>query len=121
MKFSKIWSEERSKLMESVKESSEMTRTVLMELKDSRSYRVAAQRSRAKAMPKIPKDHDDMDPEKVGLGHLVLGRRKHPEEKNKDVILFGTLLSATAWAMSALLFFLLLLLHLLLLPFDPLK
>lgn len=71
-----------------------------MELKDSRSYRVAAQRSRAKAMPKIPKDHDDMDPEKVGLGHLVLGRRKHPEEKNKDVILFGTLLSATAWARS---------------------
>ena len=37
----------------------------------------------------------------VGLGHLVLGRRKHPEEKNKDVILFGTLLSATAWARSA--------------------
>ena len=36
-----------------------------MELKDAKSFRVSAQKARAKEMPKIPKDHDEMDPEKV--------------------------------------------------------
>ena len=65
LKFCKIWSEERETLLDSVKDSPEMTTQILMELKDARSYRVAAQRARAKTMPKIPKEHDDMDPEKV--------------------------------------------------------
>ena len=49
-------------------------------------------------MSKIPKQHDDMDPLKIKLGDLVLGRRKHPEKKNNDIILFGTLTTATAFA-----------------------
>ena len=65
LKFCKIWSEERERLLDSVKDSPEMTTQILMELKDARSYRVAAQRARAKTMPKIPKEHDDMDQEKV--------------------------------------------------------
>ena len=34
-------------------------------LKDSRSFRVSAQGVRAKETPKIPKNHEEMDPEKV--------------------------------------------------------
>ena len=38
---------------------------VLLEMKDAKSFRVSAQKARAKEMPKIPKDHEEMDPEKV--------------------------------------------------------
>ena len=34
-------------------------------LKDSRSFRVSAQGVRAKETPKIPKNHEEMDPEKM--------------------------------------------------------
>ena len=36
----------------------------------------------------------------VGLKHLVLGRRSHPEAKNRDVIALGTPATASAWARS---------------------
>ena len=38
---------------------------MVIELKDSSSFRVFAQRARAKDLPKIPHEHVDMDPEKV--------------------------------------------------------
>ena len=38
---------------------------VLLEMKDAKSFRVSAQKARAKEMPKIPKYHDEMDPEKM--------------------------------------------------------
>ena len=63
--FAKIWSEERSKLLESLKDQPELTNQVLLEMKDSRSFRVAAQRARGKQTPPIPRDHQAMDPEKV--------------------------------------------------------
>ena len=39
-RFGKIWSEERSKLLESLKDQPELTNQVLLEMKDSRSFRV---------------------------------------------------------------------------------
>ena len=35
---------------------------------------------------------------KVGLGHLVLGRKSHPVEKNKDIIALGTYSTMSAWS-----------------------
>ena len=64
-KWSKVWSSERTKLLESVKDEPEITRQLLLEMKDSRSYRISAQRARGKMTPPIPKDHKMMDPEKV--------------------------------------------------------
>ena len=39
-RFGKIWSEESSKLLESLKDQPELTNQVLLEMKDSRSFRV---------------------------------------------------------------------------------
>ena len=62
----KIWDEERKKLIDGLKkESPLLLNQVLLELKDAKSFRVSAQKARTKEMPKIPKDHDEMDPEKV--------------------------------------------------------
>ena len=63
--WSKIWDEERKNLIEELKESPLLTNQVLLELKDSRSFRTSAQRARAKEMPPIPKEHEEMDPAKV--------------------------------------------------------
>ena len=66
MAWRKIWDEERKKLIDGLKkESPLLLNQVLLELKDAKSFRVSAQMARAKEMPKIPKDHDEMDPEKV--------------------------------------------------------
>ena len=35
---------------------------------------------------------------KVGLEGLVLGRRSSPDSKNKDVIVFGTYTTVSAWS-----------------------
>ena len=61
----KVWEEERTLLLDGLKEQPELTSQLLMELKDSRSFRDFAQRARARDVPKIPHDHKDMDPEKV--------------------------------------------------------
>ena len=62
----KIWDEERKKLIDGLKkESPLLLNQVLLELKDAKSFRVSAQKARVKGMPKIPKDHDEMDPSKV--------------------------------------------------------
>ena len=62
----KIWDEERKKLIDGLKnESPLLLNQVLLEMKDAKSFRVSAQKARAKEMPKIPKDHEEMDPEKV--------------------------------------------------------
>ena len=59
------WSSERTRLLDSVKDQPELTTQLLLEMKDSRSFRVNAQRARGKMTPPIPKDHQMMDPEKV--------------------------------------------------------
>ena len=63
--WSKIWGDERSKLLQSIKDDPELSSQVLLEMKNSRSFRVAAQRARSKMTPPIPQDHQSMDPEKV--------------------------------------------------------
>ena len=56
-KWSKVRSSERTKLLESVKDEPEITRQLLLEMKDSRSYRISAQRARGKMTPPIPPDN----------------------------------------------------------------
>ena len=51
--------------MDGLKEIPLLLNQVMLELKDSRSFRVSAQRARAKETPNIPKSHEEMDPEKV--------------------------------------------------------
>ena len=63
--WNKIWAEERTKLLESLKDQPELSNQVLLEMKDARSFRVGAQHARSKMTPPIPKDHQLMDPEKV--------------------------------------------------------
>ena len=70
--WSKIWSSERTRLLDSVKDQPELTTQLLLEMKDSRSFRVNAQRARGKMTPPIPKDHQTMDPEKVFYFSFVL-------------------------------------------------
>ena len=68
MAWRKIWDDERKKLIDGLKkESPLLLNQVLLELKDAKSFRVSAQKARAKEMPKIPKDHDEMDPMTVTL------------------------------------------------------
>ena len=51
----KIWDEERKKLIDGLKkESPLLLNQVLLELKDAKSFRVSAQKARAREMPKIP-------------------------------------------------------------------
>ena len=44
--WSKIWSSERTRLLDSVKDQPELTTQLLLEMKDSRSFRVNAQRAK---------------------------------------------------------------------------
>ena len=63
--WSKIWNEERSSLLGSLKNQPELHQQVISEMGDSECFRSAAQRARAKRSPKIPTEHKEMDPEKV--------------------------------------------------------
>ena len=113
LSWKKVWDSERALLLDGLKDNPEMYQQVLLEMSDVEAYRKMAQRAREKVVPKIPREHKDMDPEKVcfdvfffcihlyfqvGLGHLVLGRRSNPEAQNKDVIVLGTGDTASAWA-----------------------
>ena len=63
--WSKIWTEERSSLLGSLKNQPELHQQVILEMGDAESFRSSAQRARAKRSPKIPTEHKEMDPEKV--------------------------------------------------------
>ena len=69
-------------------------------LKDRRSFRNMANRARERSFPRNPRNHTEIDFSLIGLEHLQLGRCAHadPEVKNKDVFLFGTPLTAEAFA-----------------------
>ena len=55
MAWRKIWDEERKKLIDGLKKECPMLlNQVLLELKDAKSFRVSAQKARAREMPKIP-------------------------------------------------------------------
>ena len=49
--WNKIWAEERTKLLESLKDQPELSNQVLLEMKDARSFRVGAQHARSKILP----------------------------------------------------------------------
>ena len=59
-----------------------------------------ANRARERNFPRNPRDHQEIDFSLIGMENLQLGRCGHadPEVKNKDVFLFGTPLSAEAFA-----------------------
>ena len=101
-KFHKVFNEEKKSLITKYSDSPGLLELIVYELKDKRSYRVAAQRAKQKCFPKNPVCHEDIDLKKIGLEKYELGRCSHfdPEVKNKDVILLGTPLSAQAWAKS---------------------
>ena len=101
-KFHKIFNEEKKLLINRYSDNPGLQERIVYELKDKRSYRVAAQRAKQKSFPKIPKSHEEMDLKKIGLDQYELGRSSHfdPEVKNKEIILLGTPLTAEAWAKS---------------------
>ena len=101
-KFTNVFNAEKKALLEKHK-GSEILERIIYEIKDKRTYRVSAQRARAKCFPSLPKSHKDIDLEKIGLKHLELGRSSDfydVEEENKDIILLGTPATAEAWARS---------------------
>ena len=57
-------------------------------------------RARERNYPRNPRDHHEIDFSLIGMENLQLGRCAHadPEVKNKDVFLFGTPLTAEAFA-----------------------
>ena len=59
--WSKIWTEERSSLLGSLKNQPELHQQVILEMGDAESFRSSAQRARAKRSPKIPTEHKEMD------------------------------------------------------------
>ena len=74
-RFGKIWSEERSKLLESLKDQPELTNQVLLEMKDSRSFRVggtACKRKTDSPNYKRPPIGQAMDPDKVLNWHFFV-------------------------------------------------
>ena len=100
VKFHNVFNEEKKALINRYQNNPDLLEQIVYELKDKRSYRVAAQRAKQKCFPKNPKCHEDIDLDNIGLGHLVLGRSSHfdPDVKDKDVILLGTPITAEAWA-----------------------
>ena len=86
----KIWDEERQILKDGLKDSPLLLDQVLLELKDSRSFRVAAQRARAKETPKIPKNHDEMDPEKVNSFFVTKENRAKTQVAFITLVVFST-------------------------------
>ena len=99
-KFHKIFNEEKKLLINKYIDTPGILEQIVYELKDKRSYRLAAQRARQKCFPRNPLSHEDMDLKKIGLEKYELGRCSHfnPEIKNKDIILLGTPLTAEAFA-----------------------
>ena len=59
--WSKIWTEERSSLLGSLKNQPELHQQVILEMGDAESFRSSAQRARTKRSPKIPTEHKEMD------------------------------------------------------------
>ena len=101
-KFHTIFAEEKKKMLNEHRESPELLERIIYEIKDKRTYRVCAQRARAKSFPKNPTLAEEMDLSLIGLKRFELGRSSHfdPEVKDKEIILLGTPLTAKAWAQS---------------------
>ena len=101
-KFHTIFAEEKKKMLKEHKDSPELLERLIYEIKDKRTYRVCAQRARAKSFPKNPTKAEEMDLALIGLKRFELGRSSHfdPEVKDKEIILLGTPLTAKAWSQS---------------------
>ena len=54
--FSKVWSEERTLFLDSLKDNEELTQQVLIAMADAHAFRMSANRARTKKVPKIPRD-----------------------------------------------------------------
>ena len=112
-KFEKIFNEEKNCLIQTYKDNEELLERKLYTLKDNRIYQDAANKARPRRFPKNPTSYSDIDLEKIGLDHILLGKcgpfddspqeiteLVRESEKNKDVILFGTRSTADAWSRS---------------------
>ena len=101
-KFHNVFAEEKKLLLNQYKNSPDLLERIIYELKDKRSYRVAAQRARAKKFPRNPTCASEMNLDLIGLKRFQLGSSSHfdPEVTGKEIILLGTPLTAKAWAQS---------------------
>ena len=63
--WAKIWNEERNFFLEGFKDSPQLKQQVILEMGDVEAFRRSAIRARAKMCPRIPTEHQDMDPSKV--------------------------------------------------------
>ena len=66
-KFYNVFNEEKKNLLSEYSDSPDLLERIIYELKDKRSYRVAAQRAKAKVFPKNPRNHEEIDLHKIGL------------------------------------------------------
>ena len=99
-KFTNVFNEEKKNLLSEYSDSPDLLERIVYELKDKRSYRVAAHRARTRVFPKNPQSHKDIELHKIGLEAFELGRYSSESGENKDVILLGTRITAEAWARS---------------------
>ena len=101
-KFHNVFAEEKKALLNRYKDDPDLLERIIYELKEKRSYRVCAQRARARKFPKNPKSGDEMDLNLIGLKRFELGRSSHfdPNVKGKEIILLGTPLTVKAWAQA---------------------
>ena len=101
-KFHNVFAEEKKLLLNQYKNSPDLLERIIYELKDKGSYRVAAQRARAKKFPRNPTCASEMNLDLIGLKRFQLGSSSHfdPEVTGKEIILLGTPLTAKAWAQS---------------------
>ena len=99
-KFRIIFDSEKKSLLREYKDNPDLLETILYQLKARKTFRVMANRARSKVFPANPNSHEEIDLSLVNLSHLQLGHCAHPdpEVKNKDVFLYGTPLTAEAFA-----------------------
>ena len=98
--FRIIFEQERKALLQKYKDQPDLLETIVYELKARKCFRVMANRARQRAFPRNPQSHEEIDLSRIGLKHLLIGHCAHsdPEIKNKEVFLFGTPLTAEAFA-----------------------
>ena len=102
-KFSKVFQQERKRLLEIYKDNPDISERIVSEcIRDKRNFRIMAERAKNKCFPKVPKSHKEIDLSKINLQHLELERSSHPnpEVHDKDIILLRTPITAEAWAKS---------------------
>ena len=78
-KFRVIFDSEKKSLLRDYKDNPDLLENIIYQLKARKSFRVMANRARARVIPANPKSHEDINLSLVNLGHLLLGHCAHPD------------------------------------------